>query len=99
MTGCMIVGFFAAFGMVSAGMTLACLLYFFHCRGTGGWMILTEQDSLFEGYYRWLSSLGILKCRFLTVSSSDLQRWLEEQSIERTGGEDISRPEDRSWEF
>ena len=99
MAGWIVIGFFAAFGIVSAGMTLACLLYFFRCRGTGGWMILSEQDSLFAGYYHRLSSLGILKCRFLTVPSSDLLRWLEEQSIESTGGAETAQPDDRSWEL
>ena len=97
MIGWILVGFFTAFGMVSAGMTLMCLVYFLRCRGSGGWMMLTEQDSLFEEYYRWLSSVGILKCHFLTVSSSELQRWLGEESIENTGGEDKAQPEDRSW--
>lgn len=99
MAGWILIGFFAAFGMVSTGMTLVCLLFFFRCRGTGGWMILTEQDSHFAGYYHWLSSLGILKCRFLTVSSADTARWLEEQNRETTGGEETDSPDDRSWKL
>ena len=96
LSGWIIVGFFAAFGMVSLGMTLGCLLLFLRFRGRGGWMILTEKDALFEEYYRGLSSLGILKCRFLNLSSSELEDWLEEHFIERTGGEDAAQPENRS---
>lgn len=98
MTGWIIIGFFAAFGMVSAGMVLASLLFFLRCRGRGGWMLLTEEDDCFARYYEVLSSLGILKCRFLTVSSSDIHHWLEERTIERTGGEG-PRQDDRSCEL
>lgn len=98
MTGWIIVGFFAAFGILSAGLTLAGMLFFFCCRGTGGCMILTEQEHPFARYYRWLSAMGILKCRFLTVRSSDALRWLEEQNAERTGGENEPQPYDRSCE-
>ena len=98
MTGWILVGFFAAFGILSAGFTLAGMLFFFCCRGTGGWMILTEQEHLFVRYYRWLSTMGILKCRFIIIRSSDALCWLEEQNAEIPGWENEPQPYDGSCE-
>ena len=96
----LIIGFFIAFGMLCAGLTLLGWLLHRGCRslclvdsGQGG------EDALF---FLWLKTMGILKCKIYLLNSPEIWQLIEENAEEitgwdvaaqpRTGADEIDRP-------
>lgn len=79
-----IVGFFAAFGMLCAGMVL---LGAFLGRQEG--FLLTRGDGM---YFLWLRAMGIFKGRIYRVTSPKLWQLIREHAEEITGWDEAARP-------
>lgn len=84
-------GFFCAFGILCAGLTLygAAL----HRGHSGAGMLLLGPESGGEEtrFYLWLKSMGILKCRIYLLDTWELLGIFAENGTEITDWETVSR--------
>ena len=85
MTGWIIVGFFTAFGILCAGLVLWGMVLFRCFSGAGGWLLVPPEERQYVGYYRWLQSMGIIRCRIIVSELPDLDRLGEEQQKNSPG--------------
>ena len=85
MTCWIIVGFFTAFGILCAGLVLWGMVLFSRFSGTGGWLLVPPEEREYAEYYRWLKSMGILRCRIIVSDLPDFSRTQEEYGKNRPG--------------
>lgn len=85
MTGWIIVGFFTSFGILCAGVVLYGLILFRRLEGTGGWLLIPCQEQEYADYYRWLRSVGVLRCRIIPWESGECPLWQEEHKENQPG--------------
>lgn len=79
------VGFFAAFGMLCAGMVL---LGAFLGQGQQEGFLLTQGDGM---YFLWLRAMGIFKGRIYRVTSPKLWQVIREHTEEITSWDEGAR--------
>lgn len=95
MTWWILIGFFAAFGMVCAGLTLYAMVLHYGHRDEKICILTKNPSGSRMDYIRWLRGTGILRCRILVLDAEQLWDELERTGIDITSRE-ITPEKDRS---